>query len=181
MYDLRYLRDNLDRTREQLGPRGADVPWDNLRTLIEQRRALTAQVEQLRSELKKGSEDVAKLKREKQPADAAMAAMKAVGERIKTIEDELRSVEEALTDLNLRIPNLPHASVPTGKNESSNVEAKRWERSLDRASKGDEGVPATQMLQYLSRVDVQTSGKVRLGILTNGQKWRLRHFGGCMP
>jgi hypothetical protein len=53
------------------------------------------------------------------------------------------------------------------------LEAKRWERSLDRASKGDEGVPATQMLQYLSRVDVQTSGKVRLGILTNGRIWRL--------
>ncbi|MDO8356232.1 MAG: serine--tRNA ligase [Nitrospirota bacterium] len=126
MYDLRYLRDNLDSTREQLGLRGADVPWDNLRTLIEQRRALTTQVEQLRSELKKGSEDVAKLKREKQPADAAMAAMKAVGERIKAIEDELRSAEEALADLNLRIPNLPHASVPAGKNESSNVEARRW-------------------------------------------------------
>ena len=126
MYDLRYLRDNLDLTREQLGPRGADVPWDNLRMLIEQRRALTAQVEQRRSELKKGSEEVAKLKREKQPADAAMVAMKAVGEQIKTIEDELRGAEEALTDLNLRIPNLPHASVPAGKNESNNVEARRW-------------------------------------------------------
>ena len=53
------------------------------------------------------------------------------------------------------------------------LEAKRWERSLDRASKGDEGVPATQMLQYLSRVDVQTSGKVRFGILSNGKLWRL--------
>ena len=89
MYDLRTLRDNLDAIREQLGPRGADVPWDRLRTLIEQRRTLTGQVEQLRHELKKGSDEVAKLKREKQPADACMAAMKAVGERIKTIEDEL--------------------------------------------------------------------------------------------
>ncbi|WP_291847491.1 Eco57I restriction-modification methylase domain-containing protein [Bradyrhizobium sp.] len=53
------------------------------------------------------------------------------------------------------------------------LEAKRWDRSLDRASKGDEGVPATQILQYLSRIDVQTSGRLRLGILTNGQVWRL--------
>jgi len=59
------------------------------------------------------------------------------------------------------------------------LEAKRWERSLDRASTGDEGVPATQMLQYLSRVDVQTSGKVRLGLLTNGEKWRL-YFQGAL-
>ena len=126
MYDLRYLRDSLDALREQLGHRGADVPWDNLRTLIEQRRTLTGQVEQLRSELRKGSEEVAKLKREKQPAEAAVVAMKAVGEQIKTIEDELRGVEETLTDLNLRIPNLPHASVPAGKDASSNVETRRW-------------------------------------------------------
>jgi hypothetical protein len=53
------------------------------------------------------------------------------------------------------------------------LEAKRWDRSLDRATKSDEGVPATQMLQYLSRVDIQTSGKVRFGILTNGRIWRL--------
>jgi seryl-tRNA synthetase len=126
MYDLRYLRENLDAIREQLGPRGADVPWDKLRMLIEQRRALTNQVEQLRHELKKGSEDIARLKREKQLADPAMVAMKAVGERIKKIDDELRCVEETLTDLNLRIPNLPHASVPAGKDPDSNVEVRRW-------------------------------------------------------
>ena len=126
MYDLRTLRDNLDPIREQLGLRGADVPWDRLRTLIEQRRTLASQVEQLRSELNKGSEEVAKLKRAKQPADTSMAAMKAIGERIKAIEDELRAVEEPLTDLNLRIPNLPHASVPAGKDASSNSETRRW-------------------------------------------------------
>jgi seryl-tRNA synthetase len=126
MYDLRTLRDNLDAIRKQLGPRGADVPWDKLRTLIEQRRTLTGQVEQFRYELKKGSEEVARLKREKQPADAAMTAMKTVGEWIKKIEDELRGVEETLTDLNLRIPNLPHVSVPAGKDAGSNTETRRW-------------------------------------------------------
>lgn len=126
MYDLRYLRDNFDTIRQQLGSRGADVPWDRLRTLIDQRRALAGQVEQLRHELKKGSDEVAKLKREKQPADAPMVAMKAIGEQIKTIEVELRTVEETLTDLNLRIPNLPHASVPAGKDAGDNKEARRW-------------------------------------------------------
>ena len=126
MYDLRTLRDNLDVIREQLGIRGADVPWERLRTLIEQRRTLTGHVEQLRYELKKGSDEVAKLKREKQPADTSMAAMKAVGERITTIEDERRAVEETLTDLNLRIPNLPHASVPAGRGASDNKETRRW-------------------------------------------------------
>ena len=60
------------------------------------------------------------------------------------------------------------------------LEAKRWARALDRADKKDpseEGVPSTQMLQYLSRVDVQTNSKVRLGILTNGNVWRLYYQG----
>ena len=127
MYDLRTLRDNFDAIRKQLGPRGADVPWDNLRTLIDQRRSLAGQAEQLRHELKKGSEDIAKLKRAGRPADdAAMVAMKAVGERIKTIEDELRVVEETLTHLNLHIPNLPHPSVPAGSDADHNVETRRW-------------------------------------------------------
>lgn len=126
MYDLRTLRDNLDAIRGQLARRGGDVPWDRLRALIEQRRTLTGQAEQLRHELKQGSDEVAKLKREKQSADACMAAMRVIGEQIKMIEDELRNVEEALTDLNLRIPNLPHSSVPTGKDAGDNQEARRW-------------------------------------------------------
>jgi seryl-tRNA synthetase len=126
MYDLRTLRDNLDAIKEHLGQRGIDVLWDKLRALIEQRRTLTGQAEQLRHELKKGSDEVATLKREKQSADACMAAMKNVGKRIKTIEDELRNVEESLTDLNLRIPNLPHSSVPTGKDAGDNTETRKW-------------------------------------------------------
>jgi hypothetical protein len=59
------------------------------------------------------------------------------------------------------------------------VEAKRWDRSLDRRDNSEEGVPSTQMLQYLSRVDVQTNGRVRLGILTNGRRWRL-YFQGAL-
>jgi seryl-tRNA synthetase len=126
MYDLRTLRDNLDVIKEQLGRRGNDVPWDKLRMLIEQRRTLTGQAEQLRHELKQGSDEVARLKREKQSADACMAAMKVIGEQIKMIEGELRNVEESLTDLNLRIPNLPHSSVPIGKDTGDNQEARRW-------------------------------------------------------
>jgi hypothetical protein len=62
------------------------------------------------------------------------------------------------------------------------LEAKRWQRALDRADKKDtseEGVPSTQMLQYVSRVDIQTNNKVRLGILTNGNVWRL-YFQGAL-
>ncbi len=126
MYDLKHLRENLDDIRTALGRRGNDVPWADLQQLSEERRASTTQVEQLRSELNKGSEEVARLRRAKEPAEAAMAAMKQLGDRIKDAEGALRKVEEALTDVALRIPNLPHASVPVGADASENVEVRRW-------------------------------------------------------
>ncbi|HEX5545139.1 MAG TPA: serine--tRNA ligase [Nitrospira sp.] len=126
MYDLKHLRENLDHIRTALGRRGNDVPWADIRKLSEERRAVTTQVEQFRYELNKGSEEVARLRRAKEPAEDAMAAMKQLGDRIKNAEGVLRKVEEALTDLALRIPNLPHASVPVGADASANVEVRRW-------------------------------------------------------
>ena len=126
MYDLRFLRENFDRIRELLGTRGRDVPWDELRKLLEERRALSAQVEELRAELNKGSEEVARLKRQKQPAEEAVAAMKRVGERITEHETALRTFEDQLSGIALRIPNLPHASVPIGQSAEENLEVRRW-------------------------------------------------------
>jgi seryl-tRNA synthetase len=126
VYDLKLFRDNLDHIRTALGRRGNDVPWADIQKLSEERRAATTQVEQLRYELNKGSEEVARLRRAKEPAEAAVAAMKQLGDRIKDAEVTLRKVEEALTDVALRIPNLPHASVPVGADASENVEVRRW-------------------------------------------------------
>ncbi len=126
MYDLRILRENLGSIRDQLGQRGVDIQWKDLSTLSEERRALTSQVERLRFELKRGSEEVAKLKREKQPADSAITAMKEVGDRITEGETSLRAIEERLNDLALRIPNLPHTSVPVGNSAEQNLQLRQW-------------------------------------------------------
>jgi seryl-tRNA synthetase len=126
MHDPKYLRDNSDLIRTSLGRRGQDVPWAEVQKLSDERRAETTQVEQLRHDLKKGSDEVARLRRAKEPAEAAMAAMKQLGDRIKDSEDSLRRVEDTLTDLALRIPNLPHQTVPVGSDASENVEIRRW-------------------------------------------------------
>jgi seryl-tRNA synthetase len=130
MYDLRYLRDNLDGLRAQLGPRGADIAWDDLRQFIEDRRNLTMKLEQERHEIRKVSEEVGRLMRENRPEDA-MRLPDAHGIPTRRLviasqEEELRSIEQKVSNLNLRIPNLPHASVPIGKDAGSNVEARRW-------------------------------------------------------
>lgn len=126
MHDPKYLRDNLDLVRTSLERRGRDVPWDTIQKLSEERRTLTTQVEQLRHELKKGSDDVAQRRRAKLPADETIEAMKQVGERIKEIDGRLRDTEETLNGLALCIPNLPHHTVPQGTDSTQNVEVRRW-------------------------------------------------------
>jgi seryl-tRNA synthetase len=126
VYELKQLRDNLEQIRIALGRRGTDVPWEVIQKLGEERRTLTTQVEQLRHELNKGSDEVARLRRAKQPAEDTVAAMKQLGDRIKEIEAGLGGVEETLGDLALRIPNLPHQSVPVGDDASGNREVRRW-------------------------------------------------------
>ena len=126
MHDQRQLREQLDGIREQLGARGRDVQWDALRKWLDERRAVTMQAEELRADLNKGSEEVARLKRQKQPADEAIAAMKRVGERIAECDASLRTIEYNLSSVALRIPNLPHASVPIGQSADDNLEVRRW-------------------------------------------------------
>ena len=115
MFDLRLLRQDLDAIRERLGHRGSDVPWEELRSKIKERHALTPKLDDLRHQLKKGSEAVAQLKRNKQPAEAAIAEMKELGDQIKQQEEEMRVTDEQVTNMALNIPNLPHSSVPAGK------------------------------------------------------------------
>jgi seryl-tRNA synthetase len=80
----------------------------------------------MRHQLKQGSDRIAQLKRNKEPADEPMAALRHVREQIQNLEGELRSVEEPLREQALSIPNVPHESVPIGKDERDNQEIRRW-------------------------------------------------------
>ena len=126
MHDPRLLYDSRDSLREQLGPRGTDVPWDTIQSLSEKRRALIRQIEDLRHQLKQGSDQIARLKRNKQPAEEPMARLRQTREEIQTLEGTLRNVEDPLRDQALTIPNLPHQSVPSGTDEQANQEIRRW-------------------------------------------------------
>ena len=126
MYDLRSLREQLPAIRDRLGPRGADVIWDEVEKLLQDRRDRLSQVEALRHQLKKGSADVARLKRANQPAEEAMAAMRALGDNIAIHEEHLRTIETRLEEHALGIPNVPHDTVPQGADASQNVEIRRW-------------------------------------------------------
>ncbi len=126
MYDIRSLREQLPAIRDQLGPRGAEVAWEEVEKLLQDRRDGLSQVEALRHQLKKGSEDIARLKRTNQPAEAAVAAMRALGDNIAIHTEHLRTLKTQLEEHALGIPNVPHSTVPQGADASQNVEVRRW-------------------------------------------------------
>ncbi|SFF16485.1 seryl-tRNA synthetase [Bacillus sp. OV194] len=127
MLDLKYVRANFDEVKEKLSKRGEDLTGlDRFVELDEKRRELIGETETLKSKRNEVSKQVAEFKREKKDADHLITEMREVGDRIKSIDDELRTVEEDLNHLMLTLPNLPHESVPVGETEDDNVPVRHW-------------------------------------------------------
>ena len=122
MLDIRLIRERTEEVKARLGARGLNIDWDLLLKLDQERRDLLNAVEELRAQRRTASDQIAKLKRDKKPAEPLVEEMKSVGDRIAALEDELRSCEADLNNIALSIPNLPHESVPIGVDASANVD-----------------------------------------------------------
>ena len=126
MLDPQSLRQNLEAVLEGLAARGFVFDRESYQKLDADRRSVITELETLKAERNKVSEEVAKLKRAKENADKLIAQQREVGERMKALEGAEREAEAAFKDFLSRIPNVPHASVPLGKDERENVEIKHW-------------------------------------------------------
>ncbi len=126
MLDLKFLRENVDLVRKAVADRGMEVPLDELLALDGRRRRLLADLEERRARHKKGNKRIGELVRKGEDPAALRAEMRALSDEIKALEAEADSLETAMRDILVRIPNLPHPSVPVGPDESSNQEVRRW-------------------------------------------------------
>ncbi|HVP43520.1 MAG TPA: serine--tRNA ligase [Terriglobales bacterium] len=128
MLDLAFVREHLDLVERKLRDRGMspDVVLGDFRTLDIERRRLITEAESLKAQQNKASEEIARLKKQKQDATAQIEAMKGFRERIKAAEDQANEKDSQLRQLLAGIPNLPHDSVPVGKTPEENVEVRRW-------------------------------------------------------
>lgn len=128
MLDLNYVREHLPEVEEKLRHRGMNPEelLGGFRDLDARRRRAITAYENLKAERNKKSEEVGRRKRAGEDATALMEETKSLreeGERQEKIADQL---EEELRGVMSQIPNLPHASVPVGRNEHDNVEVRRW-------------------------------------------------------
>ncbi len=126
MHDLNYFRDHLDVFAEMAKKRGTVLDLGAFRKLDKERRELITATEKLKAQRNKASEEIARFKKEKQNADALIAEMKQVSERIKQSDERIAELDAKQRDLLLTIPNVPHSSVPLGHFVTDNVEIRRW-------------------------------------------------------
>jgi seryl-tRNA synthetase len=122
----RYIREHLEEVRDRIALRGQAVNFDQFLLIDGERRKNLQEWEKLRALQKKVSDEVSKKKKEGQEASELIAEMKKVSQEMKELDVVVQEKEKALQDFLLTVPNLPHSSVPVGKNSSDNVEVRRW-------------------------------------------------------
>ncbi|UCD95250.1 MAG: serine--tRNA ligase [Candidatus Zixiibacteriota bacterium] len=126
MLDLKFVRENADLVRNAVENKNETADVNKVLELDEKRRAIIGEVENLKALRNKVSEQIAIKKKNKEDASEDIAQMKEVGEKIAALDGDLRSVKEALEYRLIRIPNIPHESVPVGRDEESNVTVREW-------------------------------------------------------
>jgi seryl-tRNA synthetase len=128
MLDLNFVRDNLPQVEEKLRQRGmnpSEVLKDFQAIDAERRQAIT-QMETLKARRNQASDEIARLKKNKEDATAQIEATKEMREQIQELEKKSSEADARLRELLMALPNLPNASVPVGKSEADNIEARRW-------------------------------------------------------
>src|SRR5512142_2873204 len=161
MLDLRFVRENADAVKAGLSRRGINLDLSEFLALDAKRRAVQQEIETLRRRRNEASEEIGRLKKAGQTADDKVAEMRAAGDTIAALENGAREVEEAQRNILLTIPNLPHASVPDGKDENDNKEIRRWSPEGGEPPKFSfEPKPHWDLAEYLDIIDFDRAAKI---------------------
>jgi seryl-tRNA synthetase len=128
MIDLAFVRANLALVEEKLRARGMDpaVALGDFAAIDRERREAITQVETLKAQRNKLTEEIAKLRREKADATVQTEQTKMLKAEVESLETVAMTTDERLREIMQTLPNLPQDSVPVGKDEHSNREEKVW-------------------------------------------------------
>ena len=142
MLDPALLRGQLDSVAERLKLRGYDLDKAAIEALESQRKSVQVETQELQNLRNTRSKAIGMAKGKGEDTSALMAEVAGIGDELKQSEARLGEIQAALSEISLGLPNLPHESVPTGDDESSNVEQHRW------------GTPRTFDFEVKDHVDV---------------------------
>lgn len=126
MLDPRLIRNELDETAAKLAKRGFTLDVARLRDLENRRKEIQVRTQDLQSERNSRSKAIGQAKAKGEDVAPLMAAVADLGDHLKSAEQELQQVQIDLENILLGVPNIPHASVPEGRDENDNREIQRW-------------------------------------------------------
>ena len=126
MLDTKLLRENFNSVKEELSKRGFFIEQNVFESLDSKRKSLQVKVETLQSERNKLSSEFGKKKKTGESTDQLKIKVDEINSNLKIKEDELGQLTLKLNDFLMGIPNIPHESVPVGKDESENIVVKKY-------------------------------------------------------
>lgn len=132
MLDIRKIREDYEGIRKSVESRGqGSYNIERIPELDEKRRSILSTVEQMKNKQNVDSKAIPAMKKEGKDTTALMAEMKQLSEEIKKLDGELAIIEEDIRNTLLFIPNTPNPAVPVGKDDSENVEVRKWGEPRD--------------------------------------------------
>ncbi|MBR5382558.1 MAG: serine--tRNA ligase [Clostridia bacterium] len=126
MLDIRRIRQNPQELIDALKNRNSAIDLSEFLQKEEQRRALLSETESLKARRNEESKRIAQIKREGGDAQPIMDEMRALGNEIAAADEKLKDIEEYVNQFMLRLPNYPSPTTPIGKDDTENVEQRRW-------------------------------------------------------
>ena len=128
MLDSKYVEENLEKVAAGMKDRGAPFDSGRFRSLDQERRQIIKRVEELEHERNVGSKRFGELKREgdQGAADRLQAELRVISDKIKDLAGDRSNADNNLREFLLGVPNMPHESVPVGKDSADNREVRRW-------------------------------------------------------
>ena len=126
MLDIQLLRKDLDGVARRLADRGYTLDVAAFSALEAERRAIQTRTEEMQARRNSLSKQIGGMKGRGEDTSAVMAEVGGLGDEMKASAAQLEDIQKRLSDLLLGVPNLPHESVPAGRDEADNVEVRRW-------------------------------------------------------
>ncbi len=157
MIDLKLIRNDLNNVVKRLNTRGYVLDAESLSRLEARRKEVQVRTQELQSRRNASAKEIGKAKAAGQDAAPLLAAVANLGDELKQAEAELDQVQQRLDGILLDMPNLPHASVPQGRDKRDNVELRHWG---DTPELGFEPKDHVDLGAALGMLDFETAAKI---------------------
>jgi seryl-tRNA synthetase len=157
MLDARFIRENLDYVSGRLAARGESGDLGYFRELDEERRSLLQETDDMKALRNAESAEIGKLRKLGQDAAGRQESVRSMGDRIRANDERIKEVEGELNRFLLTLPNLPHESVPVGRDEIANETIRTWGQKPDFSFKP---LPHWDLGEALGIIDLPRAAKI---------------------